>query len=83
LSEPRQRADPSVSPYRGPVGSIPVCGHRSSPWQVVEAHGLYWTVSENDPITAPFYNVGKGSQALYRQPQGQKRMAVSVRCVRE
>ena len=38
-------------------------------------------VSENDPITAPFYNFGKGSQALYRQPQGQKQMAVSVRCV--
>ena len=33
--------------------------------------------------TAPFYNFGKGSQALYRQPQGQKQMAVSVRCVRE
>jgi uncharacterized protein (TIGR02145 family) len=49
----------------------------------LEAHGIYWTVSENDPITAPFYNFGKGSQGLYRQPQGQKRMAVSVRCVRE
>jgi len=49
----------------------------------LEAHGLYWTVSENDPITAPFYNFGKGSHALYRQPQGQKQMAVSVRCVRE
>ena len=48
-----------------------------------EEHGLYWTVSENDPITAPFYNFGKGSQGLYRQPQGQKQMAVSVRCVRE
>ena len=48
-----------------------------------EAHGFYWTVSENDPITAPFYNFGKGSQALYRQPQGEKQMAVSVRCVRE
>ena len=50
-------------------------------WQ--DAHGFYWTVSENDPITAPFYNFGKGSQALYRQLQGQKQMAVSVRCVRE
>ena len=29
---------------------------------------MYWTVSENDPITAPFHNFGKGSQALYRQP---------------
>ena len=49
----------------------------------LEAHGFYWTVSESDPITAPFYNFGKGSQALYRQPQGQKQMAVSARCVRQ
>ena len=49
----------------------------------LEAHGIYWTVSENDPITAPLYNFGKGSQALYREPQGQKQMAVSVRCVRQ
>ena len=48
-----------------------------------EAHGIDWTASENDPITAPLYNFGKGSQALYRGPQGQKHMAVSVRCVRE
>ncbi len=41
----------------------------------LEAHGMYWTASENDPITAPLYNFGKGSQALYRQPQGQKQMA--------
>ena len=49
----------------------------------LEAHRIYWTVSENDPITAPIYNVGKGSQALYRGSQSQKQMAVSVRCVRE
>jgi uncharacterized protein (TIGR02145 family) len=60
-------------------------GNRSIDGQYdrLEAHGFYWTVSRNDPITAPFYNFGKGSQALYRQPQGQKQMAVSVRCVRE
>jgi hypothetical protein len=32
---------------------------------------------------APFYNFAKGNQGLFRQPQGQKQMAVSVRCVRE
>src|SRR6185503_2198448 len=60
-------------------------GNRSIDGQYarLEEHGVYWTVSENDPITAPFYNFGKGSQALYRQPQGQKQMAVSVRCVRK
>jgi len=49
----------------------------------LEAHGVYWTASESDSSTAPFYNFAKGSQGLYRQPQGQKQMAVSVRCVRE
>jgi uncharacterized protein (TIGR02145 family) len=60
-------------------------GNRSidAKYDRLEAHGFYWTASENDPITAPFYNFGKGSQALYRQPQGQKQMAISVRCVRE
>lgn len=48
----------------------------------LEAHGVYWTASENDQNTAPFYNFGKGSQALYRQPQGQKPMAISARCIR-
>ena len=47
-------------------------GNRSIDGQYdrLEAHGFYWTVSENDPITAPFYNFGKGSQGLYRGPQG-------------
>jgi uncharacterized protein (TIGR02145 family) len=60
-------------------------GNRSvdGKYERLEAHGLYWTASEKDPITAPMYNFGKGSQALYRQPQPQKQMAVSVRCVRE
>ncbi len=49
----------------------------------LEGHGIYWTASENDSATAPFYNFGKGSEALYRQPQGQKPMGMSVRCVRE
>jgi uncharacterized protein (TIGR02145 family) len=58
-------------------------GNRSIDGQYdrLEAHGIYWTASENDPNTAPLYNFGKGSQALYRGPQGQKQMAVSVRCV--
>jgi uncharacterized protein (TIGR02145 family) len=52
-------------------------------YERLEAHGFYWTASENDPITAPFYNFGNGSQALHRQPQGNKQMAFSVRCIRE
>jgi len=49
----------------------------------VEAHGFYWTASDNDPRTAPFYNFGQNGQALHRQPGGDKRMAISVRCVRD
>ena len=49
----------------------------------LEAHGLYWTASDNDSTTAPMYNFGKNGGALHRQPQPQKQMAVSVRCVRE
>jgi uncharacterized protein (TIGR02145 family) len=48
----------------------------------LEAHGLYWTASDNDAGSAPLYNFGQGGQALHRQPQGQKQMAISVRCVR-
>ena len=49
----------------------------------LEAHGFYWTASDNDPRTAPFYNFGQNGQALHRQPDGDKQMAISVRCVRE
>src|SRR5262249_363722 len=47
-----------------------------------EAHGFYWTASDNDSESAPFYNFGKNGRALHRQPQGEKRMAMSVRCIR-
>ena len=49
----------------------------------LEAHGFYWTASANDPATAPFYNFGKNGGALHRQPQGEKEMAISVRCIRK
>jgi uncharacterized protein (TIGR02145 family) len=49
----------------------------------LEAHGFYWTASENNAATAWFYNFGKGGQALYRQSEGEKQSAFSVRCVRE
>jgi hypothetical protein len=49
-------------------------------YERLEVDGLYWTASENDPVTAPFCNFAKGSQALYRQ--GEKQRAVSVRCIR-
>ena len=48
-----------------------------------EAHGFYWTASENDLASAWFYNFAAGGQALHRQSGGEKRRAFSVRCVRE
>ena len=47
-----------------------------------EAHGFYWTASDNDAVNAPFYNFGKGGQALHRQAEGEKQMAISVRCIK-
>jgi uncharacterized protein (TIGR02145 family) len=59
-------------------------GNRSGEqYERVEAHGFYWTASDNDPRTAPFYNFGQNGQALHRQPGGDKQMAISVRCVRD
>ena len=49
----------------------------------LEAHGFYWTITENDSNTARFYNFAKGSQALYRQDDGEKTRAFSVRCVKK
>ena len=49
----------------------------------LEAHGFYWTATADDPATALYYNFGKGGGALHRQAQGEKQMAISVRCIRE
>jgi uncharacterized protein (TIGR02145 family) len=48
----------------------------------LEAHGFYWTASEDAPGTAWYYNFGKGGLALHRQSEGEKQRAFSVRCVR-
>ena len=48
----------------------------------LEAHGFYWTATENDPVTALFYNFGKGGLALNRHSSGEKQRAFSVRCVK-
>ena len=55
----------------------------SGRYERLEAHGIYWSASDNGSTTAPFYNFGKGGQALNRHAQGQKQMAVSVRCIKE
>jgi len=49
----------------------------------LNAHGFYWTASENDPVSAWFYNFGQGILSLNRHSSGEKQRAFSVRCVRE
>ncbi len=48
----------------------------------LDAHGFYWTSTETLPGQAWFYNFGRGGHALNRQREGDKQMAISVRCVR-
>jgi len=49
----------------------------------LQAHGFYWTASESKPTSAWFYNFGQGGLSLNRHSDGDKQMAVSVRCVRD
>ena len=48
----------------------------------LDAHGFYWTATENEDSTAFFYNFAKGSQALFQQYDGEKTWAITVRCVK-
>jgi len=49
----------------------------------LEAHGVYWTASDSSPAGAWYYNFAHGGLALYRQSDGEKPRAFSVRCVRD
>jgi uncharacterized protein (TIGR02145 family) len=49
----------------------------------LEAHGFYWTSSEDGPAGACYYNFAAGGQALHRQSGGEKQRGFSVRCVRD
>jgi uncharacterized protein (TIGR02145 family) len=59
-------------------------GGRSADGQYarLEAHGFYWTASENNPATAWLYNFGQ-ARILNRHSDGEKERAFSVRCLRE
>ena len=60
-------------------------GNRSENGQYerLEAHGFYWTATDSTLSTAWFYNFGRGGRSVNRHREGDKRMAVSVRCVRD
>ena len=49
----------------------------------LDAHGFYWTATTTAAGNAVFYNFGKGGLALHRQPEGEKKRAFSVRCVKD
>ena len=49
----------------------------------LDAHGFYWTASEDGPAGALYYNFAKGSLSFNRQSGGEKERAFSVRCVRD
>lgn len=51
-------------------------------YQRLGAHGFYWTATEFDSIDAWFYNFAKGS-ALLNHHTGDKRRAISVRCIND
>ena len=49
----------------------------------VDAHGFYWTATESDVANAWFYNFGKNGKILNRHQDGQKHIAISVRCIKD
>ena len=49
----------------------------------LDAHGFYWTATENDSGSDVFYNFAKGKRSLFRQSEGEKSRAFSVRCIAE
>ena len=58
-------------------------GHGPDGYARLDAHGFYWTASESGPLTAWFYNFGKGGQSLGRHREGEKTRAFSVRCIKD
>jgi uncharacterized protein (TIGR02145 family) len=48
----------------------------------MDAHGFYWTATDNINNSAWYFNFAKGSQAFFLQTDGEKVRAFSVRCVK-
>jgi uncharacterized protein (TIGR02145 family) len=56
-------------------------GREEDGYARLEAHGFYWSTSEESPISVRFLNFGKGSGTAFDQNGGGKTDAYSVRCV--
>jgi uncharacterized protein (TIGR02145 family) len=50
-------------------------------YERVEAHGFYWSTTEESQTHVRLLNMAKGSGAVYDQSGGEKSSAYSVRCV--
>jgi len=56
-------------------------GRQNNEYGRLEAHGFYWSTTEESPTSARLLNLGKNSGAVYDQNGGEKKSAYSVRCV--
>ena len=56
-------------------------GLQSDGYARLEAHGFYWSTTEESPTSVRILNFGKGSGTVYDQYGGEKTSAYSVRCV--
>lgn len=67
---------------RSGLGMLLGGGRDDHEYARLEAHGFYWSASEESPATARYLNFGKGSRTVYDQDGGgEKTSALSVRCV--
>lgn len=48
----------------------------------LNAHAFFWTATERDNSTAWLYNFGAGGKFINRHNDGNKSMALSVRCIK-
>jgi uncharacterized protein (TIGR02145 family) len=56
-------------------------GRQEDGYARLEAHGFYWSTSEESPTSVRLLNFGKGSGKVFDQNGGEKTNAYSVRCV--
>ena len=56
-------------------------GRQEGGYARMEAHGFYWSTSEESPTSVRLLNFGKGRGAVFDQDGGGKTNAYSVRCV--
>src|SRR5262245_64559716 len=51
-------------------------GRSGNEYRRIEAHGFYWSTSQESPTAVRFLNLGKGSATAYDQHGGEKTQAL-------